>query len=43
MIEECIEEIESGEMPLKSYTLMHKGAKLNKQQKTMLINWLEGI
>jgi len=34
-------EIEEGEMPLKSYTLIHANARLTKEQKDSLIQWIE--
>ena len=40
-LEECIEMIEEGEMPMSSYTLIHGNAKLNDAQKTLLINWFK--
>ncbi len=36
MIEESIEEIEAGKMPLKSYVLIHKNAKLTKEEKEII-------
>ncbi len=30
-------------MPLDSYTLIHKNAKLSDQQKVEMINWLSAI
>lgn len=39
-IEECIELIEKGEMPLESYTIMHSEAKLSDEDKKELIDWL---
>lgn len=35
------EQIETKQMPLSSYTLMHKNAKLNNEQIKTLINWLK--
>lgn len=35
-----IEQIEDDKMPLDSYTLIHKNAKLSDQQKVEMINWL---
>ncbi|RYE35902.1 MAG: hypothetical protein EOP48_30025 [Sphingobacteriales bacterium] len=32
-------QVEKDEMPLGSYSLMHKEARLNREQKTMIINW----
>ncbi|OYZ55344.1 MAG: cytochrome C [Sphingobacteriia bacterium 24-36-13] len=33
--------IEDGTMPLPSYTLIHKNAKLSKEDKTLLLNWVK--
>ena len=38
-LEEVKKTIEEGEMPLSSYTLIHKEARLNKEQKQMIIAW----
>lgn len=38
-----IEQIEDDKMPLDSYTLIHKNAKLSDQQKVEMINWLSAI
>ena len=38
-LEETIEMIETGEMPLNSYLWIHKDAVLSAAQKQMLINW----
>lgn len=40
-LEECIELIEENEMPLESYTIMHKEAKLSDEQKTILTAWFK--
>ena len=40
-LEEIIKQIKSNEMPLTSYTMIHHNAILNKENKTVLINWLE--
>lgn len=42
-LDECIEEIEAGEMPLTSYTLMHGDAKLSKAQKEILEDYFKSI
>lgn len=42
-LEECVEEIEEGEMPLKPYTWTHGDAKLSPEQKEMLITWLKEL
>ncbi|WP_346320903.1 heme-binding domain-containing protein [Chitinophaga sp. YIM B06452] len=34
------EQVEEGEMPLASYTLMHADARLSAEQKTILVNWI---
>lgn len=38
-LEEVYEEVESGEMPLESYTIIHREAKLTKEQRAMLMEW----
>jgi len=35
------DQIKNGEMPLWSYTLVHKEARLSKSEKDILINWLD--
>lgn len=42
-LEEVVEEVEEGEMPLSSYTIIHRNANLTDGQKTELINWVKGI
>lgn len=42
-LEECIEMIQEGEMPMNSYTLIHREAKLNEEQKLMLVNWFSSL
>jgi hypothetical protein len=42
-LEEVIEMIQEGEMPLKSYTLIHGNSKLSDVQKTAIITWAEGL
>jgi hypothetical protein len=37
--DELIEEVEEGEMPLESYTLVHRDAKLSEAQIKAMINW----
>ncbi|KYP15285.1 heme-binding domain-containing protein [Flavihumibacter sp. CACIAM 22H1] len=41
-LEEIIEVVKEGEMPLKSYTLIHTNAKLKEEQKILLTNWATG-
>lgn len=38
---EIKEQLDEDEMPLGSYTLIHKDAKLTGEQKTVLLNWVE--
>ncbi len=42
-LEECIEQIKEGEMPLSSYTIIHKEAVLTDAEKTLIINWCQNI
>mgnify|MGYP003137164559 CR=1 FL=1 len=35
-----IKQIESGEMPLGSYTFIHKDAKFSEEETTEIINWI---
>ena len=42
-MEEIAELVKEGEMPLESYTWMHKDAKLTEAEKNELINWADGI
>lgn len=38
-IEECVELVKAGEMPLSSYTWMHSEAKLSEEQRRMLCDY----
>ncbi|WP_347158169.1 heme-binding domain-containing protein [Pontibacter chitinilyticus] len=40
-LEECIEMVEEGEMPLTSYTLMHPEGKLTKVEQQKLLDWIK--
>ena len=42
-MEETIEMVKEGEMPLDSYTWTHKDAILTDAEKNAIINWAEGI
>ena len=42
-LEECIEMIEEGEMPMTSYTLIHKEAKLTDAQKMQLVDFFKAL
>lgn len=35
------EEVESGDMPLRSYIIIHRDAKLTREQKNALLKWTE--
>lgn len=40
-LEECIELVEEEEMPMASYTWMHKEAKLTNEQRLVLVEWFK--
>lgn len=42
-IEESVEQVKKGEMPIDSYTWIHKDAILTEQEKTLLNDWFDGI
>lgn len=42
-MEEIQEQVKEGEMPLKSYTIIHTDARLNDQEKTTLVNWASSV
>jgi hypothetical protein len=42
-MEEIIEQVKDDEMPLSSYTIIHRDAKLNPEQKLALTEWAEAI
>jgi hypothetical protein len=42
-LEEMIEEVETEEMPLYNYTLIHRSADLSEKQKTLIINWSKSV
>lgn len=42
-LDECIEMIEEGEMPMSSYTLMHAESKLSDAQKMKLIEFFKSL
>jgi len=41
-LEELVEEVEKGEMPLESYTFIHQNARLTAEQTVALISWATG-
>ena len=43
ILKECIEEIEKGGMPLKSYKMMHSSARMNDDERRLLIDWMKSI
>jgi Haem-binding domain len=42
-MEETIEMVKENEMPLDSYTWIHKNAKLTEDEKSKIVSWAEGI
>ena len=40
-LEECVEEVKEGEMPLNSYTWTHPEARLTKDQRKILTTWFQ--
>lgn len=42
-LDEVIELVEKGEMPLSSYTVIHKNAVLTSEEKNALIAWAKGV
>jgi hypothetical protein len=42
-MEEVVEQLQDGHMPLNSYLWVHKDAKLSPEQKTLLLNWAEAL
>ena len=42
-LQEMVNEIKEGEMPLSSYTLIHSDARLSEADKTLLINWADSV
>lgn len=42
-VNECIEVINSGEMPMKGYVMLHSEAGLSDAQRNQLVGWLESI
>ena len=41
--ESIIKQVRSGEMPLTSYTILHKNSRLTAAQKETIINWIDSI
>lgn len=42
-LEEVIEEVAEGEMPLESYTLIHRNAKVTPDELNLLRNWVASL
>lgn len=42
-LKSVIKEVKEGDMPISSYTWIHKDARLTDEEKTSLIQWAEGI
>jgi hypothetical protein len=42
-MEETIEMIKEGEMPLNSYTWIHKASRLNEEERNKIIGWAETV
>ncbi len=42
-MEEVVEMVEKGEMPLESYTIAHKDAKLTNEEKATLVTWAKAL
>lgn len=40
-LDEIVKQIKSGEMPLASYTIIHKNAILTQENKGVLVKWIE--
>jgi hypothetical protein len=40
-LEECIEKVKEGEMPLNSYTWIHKDANLTQDEKVAITSWAQ--
>jgi signal recognition particle subunit SEC65 len=42
-LEEIIENVKEGEMPLNSYTWIHRDAALTQEQRVMITNWAQSL
>lgn len=42
-LEEVIEQVKDGEMPMESYTLIHRNAQLSETEKSILVQWCQTI
>jgi hypothetical protein len=42
-MEEVIDEVKAGEMPLSSYTIIHSNAKLTGDEQAIITGWAQSI
>lgn len=42
-LEDIVEEVEAGEMPMKPYVLMHSEAKMSSEQREALVNYFKEL
>lgn len=42
-LEEVFDEVKGGEMPLESYTVVHRDAKLTTEEKNILLDWYTAV
>jgi hypothetical protein len=42
-IKSFIRQVEQGEMPLESYTLIHRDAKISESEKKLVLNWINKV
>lgn len=42
-MEEIVEQVNDGKMPIKGYTIMHQNSKLTNEDKEALVQWAEGV
>jgi hypothetical protein len=42
-MQDCIDEIKQGDMPLESYTWIHKEAKLTNEEKEIIYHWCTSV
>jgi hypothetical protein len=42
-MEACMDEVKKGDMPLGSYTIIHRDARLTDAEKSTLVNWFASV
>ncbi len=42
-LDRIIKQVQQGKMPLKSYTMLHTSARLDSNERKLLVNWLNGL